>query len=72
MSDNLVIASKVKKHLKEAHGMRSSEDTLDALSELIKTACAHAVQQAKADKRKTVQGKDFAGVRQYINPPSEG
>ena len=68
MSDSLVIASKIKKHLKEAHGMRSSEDTLEALTELVKTACASAAQQAQADKRKTVQGKDFTGVP----TPSEG
>ena len=60
MSDSLVIASKIKKHLKDAHGMRSSEDSLAALTDIVKVACAKAAGKAQADKRKTVQGKDFA------------
>lgn len=61
MSDSLVIASKVKKHLKEAHGMRSSEDALERLTAIVQAACEYAAKSAKADKRKTVQGKDFLG-----------
>ena len=62
MADSLVVASKIKKHLKDKHGMRSSEDTLDALTTLVTAACAKAAAKAQADKRKTVQGKDFVDV----------
>jgi len=59
MSDNLVIASKLKKHLKDVHGLRSSEDCLPALSAIVEAECAKAVARCLAERRKTVQGKDF-------------
>ena len=70
MADTLVIVSKVKKHLKEAHGMRSSEDTNEALTQIVKEACAKAVGKAQADKRKTVQAKDF-DVAEASAPPTD-
>lgn len=51
MSDSLVIASKIKKHLKETHGMRSSEDTLTALTDIVIAKCAEAALKAQADKQ---------------------
>ena len=62
MSDkeNLVVASKVKTYIKEKGDLKCSAVVFDALSDKIREMCDAAIQSAKADKRKTVQEKDFA------------
>ncbi len=61
MSDkeNLVVASKVKTYIKEAGDLKCSAAVFDSLSDKIRAMCDAAIESAKADKRKTVQEKDF-------------
>lgn len=60
MSDEiLVVASKIKKYIKEKHGLSTSSNALPALSDLIKKACDEAAENAKNDKRKTLMDRDL-------------
>lgn len=59
MADLLVVASKVKKYIKEKSAMNTASSTLDALSNLIKKACDEAIERAKREGRKTVMDRDF-------------
>jgi histone H3/H4 len=60
MSDMLVIVSKIKKHVKDNHELRTSEEVLTALSTMVSEALASAAAKAKADKRKTIAARDLA------------
>lgn len=60
MAEVLVVASKVKKHIKDKAGMNVSSSVMDALTQIVEKECARAVENAKADKRKTVMDRDFA------------
>lgn len=57
--DILVIASKLKKYIRESAGMSTSAAILEILSEKIRTLCDEAAAKAKADGRKTVMDRDF-------------
>ena len=62
MADNdiLVVASKLKKHIKESSGgMSTSANVMPVLSEKVRSLCAQAVENAKNDGRKTVMDRDF-------------
>lgn len=61
MADNetLVVASKVKAYIKASSDLKCSAAVIDVLSEKVRSMCDAAIQNAKADKRKTVQDKDF-------------
>ncbi|MEK6607951.1 MAG: hypothetical protein AABZ30_09845 [Myxococcota bacterium] len=61
--DTLVVASKVKKYIREKSGMNTSASLLDALSEQVRTLCEQAALRAKADGRKTVMDRDL------VRPP---
>jgi len=56
----LVVASKVKKYIRDRSGMNTSANVLAALSNKIRQLCDQAVEQAKADNRKTVMDRDFS------------
>jgi histone H3/H4 len=56
----LVVASKLKKHIRSTAGMSTAANVAPALSDIIRTLCAQAIENAKADKRKTVMDRDFA------------
>ena len=58
MSDLLVVASKVKKYIKEKAGMNTASNTLSALTDVIKGACDKAISNAQAEGRKTVMDRD--------------
>ena len=58
MSDILVVASKVKKYIKEKSQMSTSASTLGVLSEILKGVCDQAIARAQADGRKTVMDRD--------------
>lgn len=60
MSENLVVASKVKKHIKDSAGMSTSASVMDALTKVVERECAKAVENAKRDRRKTVMDRDFS------------
>ena len=56
---NLVVTSKVKKHVKEAHGMSVGKDAIEAVSAKVAAMLEEGVAKAKADKRKTVKARDI-------------
>lgn len=59
--DVLVVASKLKKYIKERSGMSCSADSLQALSDMIRMHANDAIDQARADGRRTVKARDFRG-----------
>jgi len=61
MAENeaLVIASKVKAYIKKSGDLKCSAAVIDVLSDKVRAMCDSAIEKAKADKRKTVQEKDF-------------
>lgn len=56
----LVVASKLKKYIRSTAGMSTAANVAPALSDIIRTLCAQAIEKAKADGRKTVMDRDFA------------
>lgn len=62
MSDSkevLIVASKLKKFIKEQAGMNTSAGVLEILSARVRDLCAQAIENAKNDGRKTVKDRDF-------------
>ncbi len=59
MSEVLVVASKVKKLIKDKAGMNTSASVMEALTKIIERECLRAIEKAGADKRKTVMDRDF-------------
>lgn len=62
MADVLVVASKIKKYIKEKGGMNTSGTTMEALTQVVVKACDQAIEKAKSDGRKTVMDRDFGIV----------
>jgi len=62
-TDILVVASKVKKYIRDVSGMNTSASTLETLSRCIILLCDQAVKNARADERKTVMDRDIPGIR---------
>jgi hypothetical protein len=60
--DILIVVSKLKKYLKEAHGMKTSDACAAILSDYVRTLCDRAVRNAQDAERKTVLDRDFRGV----------
>ena len=58
----LVVASKLKKHVKEKHGLSCSKELSDALSLEVAKIVDGAVENAKRAKRKTLMVKDIQVV----------
>ncbi len=58
MSEILVVASKVKSYIKEKSGMNTSGAVPDELSKRVAALLDKAVENAKADGRKTVMDRD--------------
>jgi histone H3/H4 len=59
MSEVLVVASKVKKFIKDKSGMNTSSTVMEALTKVVARECEKAIEAAKNDKRKTVMDRDF-------------
>jgi histone H3/H4 len=57
--DILIVASRLKKYIKDQADMNTSADALEALSDIVRRECRLAIQEAKAEGRKTVKGRDF-------------
>lgn len=55
----LVVASKVKKLIKDEAGLSTSSQAIEQLTVRVQTICLRAIEQAKADRRKTVMDRDF-------------
>lgn len=62
MSEVLVVASKIKKLIKDKSGMNTSAAVMEALSKVIERECAKAIEKAQGEKRKTVMDRDFETV----------
>jgi len=60
MSELLVVASKIKKYIKEKAGMNTAASTLGTLTEVVKKTCDQAIQNAQQDGRKTVMDRDVS------------
>jgi histone H3/H4 len=56
----LVVTSKVKKLIKDEGGLSTSSQAIEQLTVRVRTICLKAIENAKADKRKTVMDRDFA------------
>jgi len=57
--ETLVVSSKVKNYIKTNGDLKCSAKVIDVLSDKIREMCDTAIENAKNDKRKTVQEKDF-------------
>ena len=55
----LVVASKIKKYVRSVAGMSTSANVLPKLSDAIRSLCDQAIENARADGRKTVMDRDF-------------
>ncbi len=58
MGEVLVVASKVKAHLK-GKGMNTSASVMEALTQIVEKECEKAIENATKDRRKTVMDRDF-------------
>ncbi len=59
MPENLVVASKIKKTIKDKSGFNTSSSVFDRLSEIVEKECNKAIENAKRENRKTVMDRDF-------------
>ncbi len=57
--DILVVASKLKKYVKDKHGLNTSANVMQALSNIIRVSCDRAVDNAMKEGRKTLMDRDF-------------
>ncbi len=55
----LVVASKVKRLIKENGNLNTAGSTIEKLSEAIEKLCLRAVENAQSDNRKTVMDRDI-------------
>lgn len=60
IGEALVVASKVKKMIKDESGLSTSAQAIEQLTIRIQTICNKAIENAKEDKRKTVMDRDFS------------
>ncbi len=57
--DVLIVASKLKKYIKERSGMNTAGDVLEVLSDFVRHQANDAIDRAREDGRKTVKARDF-------------
>lgn len=55
----LVVASKVKKMIKDESGLSTSGQVMDQLTARVQTICKKAIENAQSSNRKTVLDRDF-------------
>lgn len=55
----LVVVSKLKNHIRQESGMNTAGNVPAAISEIIRSLCSQAIENAKSDGRKTVMDRDF-------------
>lgn len=55
----LVVASKVKKMIKDESGFSTSGQVMDQLTARVETICKKAIENAQSSNRKTVLDRDF-------------
>ena len=57
--DTLVVVSKVKAFIREQSEMNTSQCAIDALTDVVVSACMNGIRKASAAGRKTVMGRDI-------------
>lgn len=57
--DILIVVSKLKNYIKARGDMNTSGDVSDKLSDIVRSYCDSAIEQARLDGRKTVMARDF-------------
>ncbi len=57
--DVLIVVSKLKKYVKDKHGLNTSGDVFKRLSDIVRVACDRACERSMQDGRKTLMEKDF-------------
>jgi len=62
-TDVLVVASRVKKYIKDMADMNTAVSTMDELTERIILLCDKSIENARADGRKTVMDRDVPVIR---------
>jgi histone H3/H4 len=55
----LIVASKLKNYIRAKSGMNTSASVLSVLSGKVRQLCDQAIENARADGRKTVKDRDF-------------
>ena len=55
----LIVASKLKKYIRDHAGMNTSGDVMEILSDLVRIQCNDAIDRARVEGRKTVLARDF-------------
>lgn len=55
----LIVASKLKKFIKEEAGLNTSSSVIEVLSNRVRKICLDAIQSAQSDGRKTVLDRDI-------------
>lgn len=59
MSEVLVVVSKVKAFIKNKGDLSTSGSVAEVLTRIVEKECLKAIENAKADGRKTVMDRDF-------------
>ncbi len=62
ITEVLVVASKVKKYIKDSSGYNTSASTLEELTKRVVTLCDGAVKNAMKDGRRTVMDRDVPPI----------
>ena len=57
--DALVVVSKLKAYVRSAAGMNTAGNVAPKLSAIVRALCDRAIENAKADGRKTIMDRDF-------------
>lgn len=55
----LIVVSKLKQYIRDRAEMNTSGDVADILSDLVRRLCDDAIDEARAEGRKTVMARDF-------------
>lgn len=59
----LVVVSRFKSYVRERFGVNTSDAVMDVLSNHLRSLCHRAVENARADGRKTIMDRDFEFLR---------
>lgn len=62
MSDIIVVASKVKKYVKEKAAFNTSATTMEALSQKLTQILDKSIENARTEGRKTVMDRDIPNI----------
>lgn len=57
--DILIVASKLKKYVKDRYGLNTSSNVMEKLSDIVRDVCNDAARQAFSEERKTLMDRDF-------------